>query len=414
MFSCAGNNTDTTAPSGTDTATEETAPTTEENNTVVDEWTPPTYEELVERLMTEGKVIADFIRDNNFIYGDAEINPAINWRTLNVKEAINSKERIVACDRMVSWILFRAGFIDQDYRHGLNLYRYFEEHDFELIESTRNVKAGDIVFVNPDSKGNPGHVFMCAGLNQRYDGGSNERINGTKGPQPFTEPIGNFVRAYRPNPAKMPNPAMLDIYTAPAEDKAVIAENSTVIFEQPSKEGTLALSHKYEPGKEYSQYEFHLNLKSTSEIAGSTEPTEASFVGVRITDKRKTARDPGGIYLAFNGTKQASLFFGRGGDRYSWNYRPSFVTLPEDFSTAHKLVVVDAGDVIKYYMDSSDGNRYMICSIHLSEEYDQAVVRDHNNRIVYSGSAVVNKDGYFGVWSYRANTSMTDIAIKAS
>ncbi len=413
MFSCSGTENDTTASADSITAAETTAPETEAEEPVVDEWTPPTYEELVERLMTEGKVIADFIRDNGFIYGDAEINPAINWRTLNAVSAINPKERIVACDRMVSWILFRAGFIDQDYRHGLNLYRYFEEHDFELIEHARFVQAGDVVFVNPDKNGNPGHVFLCAGVNKRYDGGSNERINGSKGPQPFTEPIGNFVRAYRPNPAKMPNPAMLDMYETPSEDSAVIAENSTVLFEQPTREGTFTINQKYKHGGEYKQYEFHLTLTSTGEN-GSTAETDATYVGVRLPDKRKTARDPGGIYLAFNGTTKASLFFGRGGDRYSWNYRPSFITIPEDFSTAHKIVVVDTEDVIKYYMYKADGSEYLLCSINVSDEYDQAVVKDHNGNTVYSGSAIISDEGYFGIWSNNANTSMTDLAIKAS
>lgn len=412
MLSCGGNEAQTTNEEQTNAET--TAPVTEEEAPVVDEWTPPTYEELVDRLMTEGKVIADFIREKNFIYGDAQINPAINWRTLNVTEAIDPKERIVACDRMVSWILFRAGFIDQDYRHGIDLYRYFEEHDFEKIETTRTIQAGDIVFVNPDAKGNPGHVFMCAGKNKRYDGGSNERINGSKGPQPFSEPIGNFVVAYRPNPAKMPNPSMLKIYDVPAEDVAKVSENSTVLFEQEKKEGTLALGTKYTPGKDYSQYELHLSLTSTSEIPGSTLASEATYIGVRLPDKRKNARDPGGIFVAFNGTKQASLYFGRGGDRYVWSNSPAIIELPEDFSTAHKISVVDTGDVIKYYMYLSSGEEYLICSICLSEIYDQAVVRNHDGKIVYSGSAVVDADGYFGVWSFKANTAMTDIAIKAS
>ncbi len=412
MFSCSGNNADTSAPS--DTSAETTAPTTEADVPVVDNWTPPTYEELVDILMAEGKIVADFVRDNKFIYGDAQINPAINWRTLNANEAIDPNERIVACDRLVSWILFRAGFIDQDYRHGIDLYEYFDTHGFERVENTRSIKAGDIVFVNPDANGNPLHVFMCAGPNKRYDGGSNERINGSKGPQPFTEPINNFVRAYRPSPEKMPNPSMLKIYDVPADDVATVSGNSTVIYEQDKKEGTLSLNPLCDPGKEYSQYELHLSLTSTSENAGSTEISEASYIGVRMTEKRKNAREPGGIFLSLNGTNKAGLFFGQQDNRHRWYDTASVITLPETFTTAHKIAVVDTGDVIKYYMYLEDGTEYLICTIHISEEYNQAVARDHSGKIVYSGSTTINQEGYFGVWSYKANTNITDIALKAS
>ena len=411
MLSCGGNDADTT--NGQVSGTETDAVTESESPDVV-EWTPPTYEEMVEKLMVEGKVIADFIRENHFVYGDAQINPAINWRTLDPETAIDTNERIVACDRMVSWILFRGGFIDQDYRHGIDLIKYFEEHDFQRIDSTRSLQAGDLVFVNPDANGNPLHVFMCAGPNKRYDGGSNERINGLKGSQPFSEPVNNFVYAYRPNPAKMPNPSMLKIYDVTADNVASVSQNSTVIYEQGKTEGTLAIDHLYAPGKEYSQYELHLSLTSTSDKSGSDEISEASFVGIRLPSKRKNARDAGGIFLSLNGTNKAGLYFGRDEARYNWYETPSVITLPENFSSAHKIAVVDAGDVIKCYMYLKNGEEYLICSIGLSAEYDQAVVRDHDGNIVYSGSAIVNDDGYFGVWSYKANTITTDIALKAS
>ncbi|MBR6534790.1 MAG: hypothetical protein IKT65_04340 [Clostridia bacterium] len=412
MLSCTESVSETSAEPNT-TAAEETVPQTDAEEPVVDNWTPPTYKELVDRLMAEGKVVADFVRDKGFKYGDAEINPAINWRTLDTATAINSKERIVACDRLVGWILFRAGFIDQDFRHGLDLYRYFEEHDFELIESVRSVRAGDIVFVNPDKNGNPGHVFLCAGTNKRYDGGSDARINGSLGPQPFTESITNFVRAYRPNPAKMPNPSMLELYEAPESTAAVIAENSTVLFEQESANGTFSTKKQYAHGEEYKQYEFHLTLRSVGKGNSNTE-TNAAFVGLRLPERRSTARQEGGIYVSFNGANKACLFFGKGGDRYSWNYKPAYFTIPEDFSTAHKLVVVDANDVIKFYMYKENGEEYMLCSIRVSDQYDQAVVKDHDGKIVYSGSAVISNSGYYGVWAYNADVTATDISIKAS
>ncbi len=169
---------------------------------------------LVDVLMTEAQLITDFIRDEHFIYGDAKINPGINWEFLDKSKAINPKEKIVSCDRLVDWILYRAGFTDQVYTQGMTVWTlipWCEEHNFEKIENPENLQAGDIVFVNPDSKYRPAHVFMCAssidesGQYLRYDAGSNERLQckkgteATPGQQPFREPIGNFMYAYRPN-----------------------------------------------------------------------------------------------------------------------------------------------------------------------------------------------------------------------
>lgn len=170
--------------------------------------------QLVETLMKEAQLITDFMRDQKFIYGDAKINPGINWEHLDPAKAIDPYEKVVSCDRLVDWILYRAGFTDQVYDQGTTVWymgAWCEEQNFERIDNVEELKAGDIVFVNPDSQGRPAHVFMCAstmdeyGMYLRYDAGSNERIQckkgteATPGQQPFREPIAGFMYAYRPN-----------------------------------------------------------------------------------------------------------------------------------------------------------------------------------------------------------------------
>ena len=140
---------------------------------------------LVERLMEEAQLITDFIRDEGFIYGDAKINPGFNWEFLDSTKAINPGEKIVSCDRLVDWILFRVGFIDQVYTQGMTVWTlgpWCEDHNFEKIEDMQQLQAGDIVFVNPDKNYRPAHVFMCAssvdenGMYLRYDDGRDARL----------------------------------------------------------------------------------------------------------------------------------------------------------------------------------------------------------------------------------------------
>lgn len=150
----------------------------------------------VDAFLAEAKKIADYVRDNDFEYGNATTNPAINH-----------DEKLVSCDRYVGWVLYNIGYTDQPVDAGLTVHvlaQYAEEKGWEKIETLSEVQAGDIVYTV--YKGDPiGHVFICAGESStpgnylRYDCGSIERINGKKGQQPFDEPINNFTVAYRPD-----------------------------------------------------------------------------------------------------------------------------------------------------------------------------------------------------------------------
>ena len=174
--------------------------------------------ELIEKMMQEAQNVTDFMRDQKFLYGDARINPGINWEHLDPSKAVDRYEKIVSCDRLVCWILYRCGFTDQPYTQGVTVWYmadWCEKYSFEKIEKVEDLKAGDVVFVNPDSQNRPSHVFLCAsardeyGMYLRYDAGSDQRIQckkgteATPGQQPFNEGISGFMYAYRPNTLKV-------------------------------------------------------------------------------------------------------------------------------------------------------------------------------------------------------------------
>ena len=165
----------------------------DENGNVV--YTP--YSLLQCDLLREGHYITEYARKNGFKYGDSCTNPGINHRPLRT-----------SCDRLVDWILYRAGFTDQPLVQGCvvsNLIPWCEEKGFIKITDLNDLQAGDIIFVRPDKKGSPQHVFMLASdvdKNEnalRYDHGSDTRI---KSKQPSSEPVSRpeapFICAYRP------------------------------------------------------------------------------------------------------------------------------------------------------------------------------------------------------------------------
>ena len=155
------------------------------------------YTLLQSNLLRDGHYVTEYAREMNFKYGDSCTNPGINHRPLRT-----------SCDRLVDWVLYRAGFTDQPLVQGKvvsNLTEWCEQMGFEKITREEDLQTGDIVFVRPDSNGIPGHVYILAtdvenGQALRYDHGSNTRIMNKK--QPTKEPISYgdapFMYAYRP------------------------------------------------------------------------------------------------------------------------------------------------------------------------------------------------------------------------
>lgn len=166
-----------------------------------------TYSELVADILSAGKKITDYVREEGFKYGHAPLNPAINHDA-----------KIVSCDRFVNWALYDAGYTDQPEDNGIYVYdrrkddhdfeTWFKKHDFIKITDVEDLQAGDLVFVFPKMSGvgdmYGAHTFLYAGHDSgdnhfRYDCGSDRRIQSE---QPFSEPIVDFFFAYRPVPIK--------------------------------------------------------------------------------------------------------------------------------------------------------------------------------------------------------------------
>lgn len=154
------------------------------------------YTLLQSNLLREGHYVTEYAREMNFKYGDSCTNPGINHRPLRT-----------SCDRLVDWVLYRAGFTDQPLIQGYvvsNMPEWCEKMGFKKITRMEDLQPGDIIFVRPHAQGFPLHTFMLASnyngnSTLRYDHGSDHRIMSS---QPSTEPVSYndapFMYAYRP------------------------------------------------------------------------------------------------------------------------------------------------------------------------------------------------------------------------
>lgn len=150
--------------------------------------------EVAAAVLHHAKWVCDYIRDLEFVYGDAPINPAFNHDA-----------RIISCDRLVDWVMFRCGYEDQPVAHGAcvcgpGLVDWCVANGFIKITSVTDLCPGDIVFTRANDDGYPEHTFIHAGkaseegMYYRYDAGKVERIRST---QPSCEPINDFMYGYR-------------------------------------------------------------------------------------------------------------------------------------------------------------------------------------------------------------------------
>lgn len=388
-----------------------------------------TYDQLVEKMLTEAANITKFIRENDFKYGNAHVNPCYNWPTLDVNNSIMPEDKYVACDRLVSWILYRAGFTDQPFINGCDLEKLFKDHDFEKLDKLYDYKPGDIIFINPDSRGNPTHVFMCASedlggeVYLRYDGGSDARITGTTGTeetagqQPFREPIENVVFAYRPSASNMTTSDYANLYKTPSAQAALPGKNAEKIATNKGYDtdvigwGDLIFNENYEPGDDYDQFEFHIDF--TVPFSPNDDPWNAAFIGARLPDPKQEPTTDGGVWLAFKQDKTAYLYAGINYKTNNWNQVPlATFELPEAMSEKHKMIVTDNGDMVKYFMITSTGEQHLICTIKLNADLNWMAVFDNSNKMAFVGNAVVDEDGYFRVWSHNAETVVENVILK--
>ena len=406
----------TKAPTKTPTKAPTAAPTGGSSGTI-------TYQQLVNNLMKEAQIVADYIKAQNFIYGDASINPAINWIGLDPTIAIKPNEKTVSCDRLVCWIFYRAGFTDQPYSQGVTCYPFpawCEQQGFTKITDVSKLKAGDIVFVNPNANYQPNHVFLCASNNLggnvylRYDAGSNERIQckkgteATPGKQPFKEGIVNFMYAYRPTTKNINLDAVFA--TPPSATVATPKSNATQVFSAANhswsgEPNSYSLNYKYEPGVGYGQYELHYRLSSAPKTT-DTNYWNSCYVGVRMPSTTNLPfTGKGGIWISFSDT-QASVYFGGTTD---WNFRETGVSLPVNVSTARDFIIVDNGEYIRCYIVVNN-TRTLLLTIKV-ENSGKVLIWNGKGNFIYSGTATVNSWGYFTTANHGAVSTVSNIKI---
>ena len=407
---------------------------------------------IANKIIQEAKLVTEFAKNNGFKYGNATINPALNWKDLSLATAIDPSEKLTACDRLVCWVLYRAGFTNQQRSlEGADLFKLFEECKFQKITDVKKLQTGDICFTDTNGDNNQDHVFIIASNNLggnvylRYDHGSDARIQCKKGTevtpgkQPFKEGIGGFVYAYRPNDKYMPNADEYNsLLVAPSKTLATPSNNTTTVidagaYKTSSGWGTNKPSYRYTPGSDYKQFEFHITGLTVSSHNNSAYWNNC-YVGARLPSLDNDASVSGGVWLGFSPGNIAYVYSGINPISGNWNVIPlAAIQLPETMTAAHKIIVTDDGEVIRYYMVKSNNTKVLICSIVFNKAigmmavygskdapYDSNPIdpfplyKPVDNKLIYWGPGQAGNSGYFKIWAHDTSASATKVEIKGA
>ncbi len=174
------------------------------------------------------------------------------------------------------------------------------------------------------------------------------------------------------------------------------------------------LYEDYGIGTKHNQYEWSSDVYITHKMGDA--PHVAYWVGARVP-KEATADYPGGFWLAFNYSKTVYVY--PGGNNFkdqngnlveSWAAKCFSIKAPEDFTTKHKVTVVDTGDALYYYMNTATEENYLLLKV----EFDGAdlICYGNDGTQVFAGENVVNEIPAFSIFSHRSKTHTDNVVLK--
>lgn len=171
----------------------------------------------------------------------------------------------------------------------------------------------------------------------------------------------------------------------------------------------------YGLGEDHNQYEFSTTFYISHLVPDA--PHAAYWVGARVPEEGYGAY-PGGIWLAFNYTKDVRVFIS--GDNFIdpetgeviKDFARQFftITAPESLDEEHTITVVDTEDEIFFYMNTEDDEQYLLIRAVLDGA--DLIFYDKDGNEVFAGENVVNDQTSFSVFSHRTKSHTDEIILK--
>lgn len=161
------------------------------------------------------------------------------------------------------------------------------------------------------------------------------------------------------------------------------------------------------------QWEFHIEFE-TEFPENDTSSWMATIIGARVSNYVSAiANTDDGIWVAFTENNKVTVFPSASRTKEYWPAGAVAVDIPEGFGEMKKLVVVDTGDSLYYYMNTAEEENVLILRIDIDEDY--ITVFNASGEEVFKADNFLDMEmgNHFKIFSHFAHTYIDSLAIKA-
>lgn len=173
-----------------------------------------------------------------------------------------------------------------------------------------------------------------------------------------------------------------------------------------------------EVGTEYNQYEYYVDISayygaSPNPDGGPTYMT--CIVGVRVDTADGTTIPTGdsGYWIAISHSKEIIVYPTGGASEGYWPGGAFFAKVDEGFINMKKLLIVDSGDQLFYYIISNEGERSLFLHVVITSSEIMSYDKD-GNLLHTANNHFTNNGGYFKLFNHYGVTTIDNVTIKAS
>lgn len=161
------------------------------------------------------------------------------------------------------------------------------------------------------------------------------------------------------------------------------------------------------------QWEFHLEFQSTYPAESGDAPWMATIIGARVCNYLSSIADTDdGIWVGFTERDSITVYPSGSNTEKYWPAGAVKVNIPEGFGDMKKLVLVDTGESIFYYMNTAEEETVLILRIDISEE-EIKVFNGEGNEVYKTDNYLDMQEGnHFKIFNHMAATVIGSLAIK--
>jgi len=167
------------------------------------------------------------------------------------------------------------------------------------------------------------------------------------------------------------------------------------------------------PSEAY-QWEFRIEFQSVYPHETGDAPWMATIIGARVCNYTTSIADTDyGIWVGFTERNKVTVYPSGSKTRGFWPAGAVSVDIPEGFGEMKRLVIVDTGESLFYYMNTAEEENVLILRIDITTE--KIKVLDASGKEVYNTDNYLDMEEghHFKIFSHITGTIIDSMAIRA-